>query len=77
MSLEVSLRMPGAGSGTTFISQLGQCEVTQDETALPSPALAHNHLPFLARPPVREMPGTEVSFLVRFAPSLTPISSMK
>lgn len=45
--------MPGGGgNGTTFILQLGQCEVPQGETDLPCPALAHNHLSFLARPPV-------------------------
>ena len=67
----------GVGNGTTFILQLGHCEVTQSEKDLPCPALAHNHLSFLARPPIIKMPEREVLFLVSFAPSLTPIPSMR
>lgn len=68
---------PGVGNGTTFLLQLGQCEVPQGETDLPCPALAHNHLSFLARLPVTRTPGREVWFLVSVAPSLTPIPSMR
>lgn len=68
---------PGVGNGTSFILQLGQCEVPQGETDLPCPALAHNHLSFLARPPVTITPGREVWFLVTVAPSLTPIPSIR